>query len=97
MKAWTEICQPKEFGGLGCPLFKEFSTALLAKLGWKVARGDEDLWVTILSAKYLQRSSFFAHIPPQKASYVWRGIISTREAILMGACFKLGNRLNINP
>lgn len=70
LKAWTKICQPKEFRGLGCRLFKEINTILLAKLGWKVAQGDEDLWVKVLFTKYLHRSSFFAHVSLQNASHV---------------------------
>lgn len=68
LKAWWKICQPKEFGGLGYKLFQEINTALLAKLGWKVTSAENSLWVQLLTAKYLQYSSFFSHTPPHGAS-----------------------------
>lgn len=37
LKAWTKICEPKEFRGSNCHLFKEINFTLLAKLGWKIA------------------------------------------------------------
>lgn len=66
--------------------------ALLTKLGWKIAFREQSLWSNILRNK-----SFFAHKPPAGASGVWRGIISSKDVILAGTCFKIGNRISINP
>lgn len=40
-------------GVLGIRLFHEFNTALLAKLAWKIASGEQSLWCNILRTKYL--------------------------------------------
>ena len=54
LKAWKDICKPKEVGGLGFLRFTDFNTTLLAKLGWKLAFGEETLWTSIFKAKYLR-------------------------------------------
>lgn len=72
LKKWKEIYQLKDFGGLGFRLFSEFSSALLAKLGWKIACGEDSMWCNILRTKYLSNQSFFEHIPPVGASGIWK-------------------------
>lgn len=54
LKAWKDICQPKELGGLGFRLFHEMNLALLAKLAWKVAIDEDSLWTRVMKAKYLK-------------------------------------------
>lgn len=44
-KSWTDICKPKEIGGLGFRLFTDMNQALLAKLTWNLAVDEEELWV----------------------------------------------------
>ena len=97
LKAWKDICKPKAMGGLGFRLFKDINTALLAKLGWKLATGEDCLWTVLLRSKYLRGKSFFDHGLKKGSSYVWQSIISSRPAICRGACFKIGDGRNINP
>ena len=59
LKSWNTLCQPREFGGIGFRLSKEFNTALLAKLGWLIATGKRSLWTDILRARYLKNESIF--------------------------------------
>lgn len=37
MKAWKEVCRPKENGSLGFRRFHDMNHALLSKLSWKIA------------------------------------------------------------
>lgn len=97
LRKWTDICQPKSCGGLDFRLFYEFNTAMLAKLDWKIASGEQSLWCNILRSKYLSGENFFEHQIPQGASGVWRGIVSAKEAVSRGACYSLGNSLAFNP
>lgn len=53
LKSWDDICQPKALGGLGFRKFKDLNTALLFKLGWKFASGEDKLWTFVMRAKYL--------------------------------------------
>lgn len=43
LKAWTEICKPKDMEGLGFCTFREMNLALLAKLASKIAHGEDNL------------------------------------------------------
>lgn len=81
LKSWDDICLPKAMEGLGFRSFKLLNTALLAKLGWKLACGDEGLWVSLMKAKYLKFSSFFGCHVKLGDSEVWRGILNTKEDI----------------
>lgn len=57
-------------------------------------RGQHEV-LFIENEKYLSNHSlFFKHIPPAGASAVCRGILSAREALLQGACSKLGKWLD---
>lgn len=59
LKALRDICKPKDKGGLGLRRFTDINSAPLAKLGWKVATGEDNLWTRMLKAKYLKNHSFF--------------------------------------
>lgn len=60
LKSWKTICQSEDVGGLGFKKFQDFNLALLSKLGWLTAKGENRLWVDVLRRKYLQGRSFFA-------------------------------------
>lgn len=53
------LCTPKNTGGVGFRKFKNINLALLAKLGWKLAKGEVSLRTPILRAKYLNNKTFF--------------------------------------
>lgn len=78
LKAWEDICKPKEKGGLGFRYFEDINLAFLSKLAWKLAREDNTLWIRMLRAKYLKGHSFFQHKLKPNASFVWRSIIQAR-------------------
>lgn len=81
LKPWKEICQCKERGGLGFKQFKDINSALLSKLGWLMAKGDNRLWVEVLRKKYLKGNFFFACNWKKGDLMVWKGILSTKEII----------------
>lgn len=70
LKAWKDICQPKELGSLGFRLAHEMNLALLARLDWKVASNEDSLWIRTLKARYLKGSSIFQHSVGRSASFV---------------------------
>ena len=59
--------------------------------------GKRSLWTDILRARYLENKSFFERRVKKGASLNWKGIYNSREAILQGACFRIGNGQSINP
>lgn len=78
-------------------MFKDLNIALLAKLGRTIASGEKSLWTEVLKAKYLKGDSFFHCKPASGNSMVWKGILCSRNALLKGACYKIGNGFSINP
>jgi len=58
MIAWDKIYQPKKLGGLGLRKTKAVNLAFQCKLAWKVMQEKENLWVAIMTAKYLKHSNF---------------------------------------
>lgn len=96
MKAWKDFCQPKSAGGLGFRQFKDINTALLAKLGWKLARESDSLWCRALRAKYMKVKCLFEIGIAKGSSPGWNGILSSRHALINRACFKIGNGCKIN-
>lgn len=91
LKAWKDICKPKDKGSLGIKRFTDINSSLLAKLGWKVATGEETLWTRMLKAKYLKNHSFFECTKKVGDSPIWKGILSSRAFLKKGVCFKIGN------
>lgn len=54
LKAWSELCKPKDKGGLFFRPFREMNLAFLAKLVWKVASREDNLWIKMLRTRYLK-------------------------------------------
>lgn len=72
-------------------MFFDINRALLAKLGWLMANRDDRLWVTVWARKYLRGKSFFSCIGRVGDSRMWKGILSTKDLVQKGSCFRIGN------
>lgn len=97
LRVWKDLCQPKLAGGLSFKFSKYINSALLAKLSWKIARDDDSLWCRILQAKYVKGNSSFEINKAKGCSPGWQGILSSKNFLLKGVCFKIGNGLKVNP
>lgn len=80
-------------GGLGFKKFIHVSTAMLAKLGWNLVKGEDSLWTSIMKAL----NSYFSCKAKKGDSMVWPSILSAKEAILRGSCFSISDGWSINP
>lgn len=90
------MCKPKNFGGLGFRRMRDINMALLAKLGWQIAAGENKLWVNLLTEKYCSRYSFFNVEKGASDSPMWKAILESRSVVCKGACYKVGDGLSIN-
>uniref|UniRef100_A0A803NWY4 Reverse transcriptase n=1 Tax=Cannabis sativa TaxID=3483 RepID=A0A803NWY4_CANSA len=94
---WDSICKPKEHGGLGIKRFADLNLALISKLGWIIANGDERLWCRIFRAKYCKRGDTFWNMDyPCVASKAARGILMSRELIRNESCWLVANGKSID-
>lgn len=57
---WREICVPRENGGLGLWMVRDFNFALLAKLAWQIIACSNKFWVWVMCDKYVRDGNFFA-------------------------------------
>lgn len=60
LKSYESLLKPRENEDMDFKCSIDVSTILLSKLGWKLAKGDDGLWVHVLKAKYLRGESFLS-------------------------------------
>lgn len=56
--SWDKICRPKCESRLGIRRTQDVNAAFIAKLGWKIITGPDNLWTRVVSAKYLGKGDF---------------------------------------
>jgi hypothetical protein len=49
---WTDICKPKQEGGVGIRDIRLVNLSLLAKWRWKLLTNDDEVWKNLIVAKY---------------------------------------------
>jgi hypothetical protein len=49
---WSDLCRPKEEGGLGIKNLRLVNVSLLMKWCWRLLVSQDDLWSLVLKAKY---------------------------------------------
>jgi hypothetical protein len=96
LKAWDSLCVPKSAEGLGLRRSADMNNALLAKLGWNVAKKDDKPWVRFMNAKYLRGKSFWSAKASTKSSWVWKSILSTRDTLTKGVCWRVNNGVGLD-
>jgi hypothetical protein len=67
----------------------DFNLSLSAKLGWKLLKNADCLWVQQLLKKYIKYDNFISSPNPFSASWLWRGIRKINSFISAGACLKV--------
>ncbi|VFQ88803.1 unnamed protein product [Cuscuta campestris] len=67
--AWSDICKPKEEGGLGLRNSYTWNQAFLIKNLWNIACAKDTLWVKWVHAVYLQNRE--TYIPPRFSFTTW--------------------------
>ena len=77
--SWSNICKPKETGGLGIKNLEWQNEALGAKQVWKLYQERDRTWARILFNKYLNpldSTSLFRIKEPPKGSTRWNFFIN---------------------
>ncbi|KAJ1703769.1 hypothetical protein LUZ63_003548 [Rhynchospora breviuscula] len=91
--AWEKITAPKNYGGLGLRDVTVLNQAMTMKILWKLASRDHDeaLWVQVLRAKYLSRSSLWLAKAPTRCSKLWHAVLDCRQFLQPHIKWILGN------
>ncbi|KAL5559027.1 hypothetical protein UlMin_035238 [Ulmus minor] len=96
LKGWDDLCVPKAYGGLGLRRMSAMNEAVLAKWGWDLLTGKRSQCLLFLQGKYLRAASFISVDAVSTDSVFWKAIIQSRNSILRGACYQIGDGASIN-
>ncbi|KAF4380050.1 hypothetical protein F8388_018174 [Cannabis sativa] len=90
---WNTLCTPLEDGDLNFKRFEDMNLALVSKLGWKLAKGEESLWTRVFCAKYWENGTnlFWNPKSPKSLSFGARSILASRDLIRKESCFLIAN------
>lgn len=58
--AWTEVCTPKNEGGLGLWSIEEANKVSVLKLIWRILSAKGSLWVEWVKKYFIRKGSFSA-------------------------------------
>lgn len=94
-KSWKAMCTAKDDGGLGFRHLYAFNLAMLAKQAWRVVQNPSSLVGQIYRACYFPRSSFWDASLGSSPSYSWRSILTSREVLVLGSRWQVGNGTDI--
>ena len=92
---WNRLCTPKNKGGMGFRDIHAFNHAMLAKQAWSLATSTHSLFYRVYKARYFTRCSFLEAELGWNPSFVWCSLLSTRDLILEGSIWPIGNRQSI--
>ena len=72
-----------------------FNDAMLGKQVWRLFHVRNSLVFKVLSTKYFPSSNIFDAELSLRCSFAWKSIMQTRDGVLKGARWRVGNGVNI--
>ena len=82
---WSDVCQPKDLGGLGVTNLEIKNISLLCKWLWRL-ENETGIWQDIVKAKYLKKGTLSQCIHKPTDSHFWSGLMSVKD--LFYSCCK---------
>lgn len=92
---WDKVCRKKDEGGLGVRDIKLFNDALLLKLVWQLASGQDKLWVKFFQAKYYPRKGLWANASTGGCSLLGRELQKLKKFFQDDLLWHVGDGTNI--
>jgi hypothetical protein len=89
--SWDRMGVTKTKGGMGFRDFHCFNKALLAKQLWRLWQTPNSLIAGIMKAKYFPNCQVLEASLGNKPSFAWRSMFSSKELILEGMVWRIGN------
>ncbi|XP_071708111.1 uncharacterized protein [Rutidosis leptorrhynchoides] len=78
---WSTICLPKDEGGLGVKLLKEWNIALMVSHIWRLITNKHSLWVKWIHEYRIKGMSFWDAPCVAGASVGWRKLLAIRGIV----------------
>ncbi|KAM3198979.1 hypothetical protein P3L10_034131 [Capsicum annuum] len=77
--AWSNVCSPKDSGGLNLTNLSIWNNAAIATKCWDLANKQDRLWIKWIHSCYVKHQSIFVIPMPKQASWMVKQIIATRS------------------
>ncbi|KAL8130769.1 LOW QUALITY PROTEIN: hypothetical protein V2J09_012252 [Rumex salicifolius] len=72
---WSQICQPKNRGGLGLRTTSHMNECLISKICWELLVESNPLWKERFFSKYgFNQQSIRREVPHKRGSHIWNAI-----------------------
>ncbi|XVE58507.1 hypothetical protein DITRI_Ditri04bG0175000 [Diplodiscus trichospermus] len=82
---WEKVTQPKDDGGLGIRCLRNMNLAFMAKLGWRMWNESDQLWVRVVTGKYIHHNvDVNSFTPEQGSSNLWQGLVKAQSVLSKG-------------
>ncbi|XP_037493252.1 uncharacterized protein LOC105630354 [Jatropha curcas] len=94
--SWDRMCVSKSGGGMGFRDLHCFNVALLGKQGWRLLTKTNTLLHHVFKAKYFPRGDFLSASATPGQSFVWKSILSSKQVLIQGSRWRVGNGQNIH-
>jgi hypothetical protein len=82
---WEDVCKPKKDGGLGIKDLRLVNMSLLAKWRWRLLLGEEEVWKSVVKAKYGNRAIGKAELDVNTfgngCSHWWRDLCNLDKGV----------------
>ncbi|XP_031112120.1 uncharacterized protein LOC116016097 [Ipomoea triloba] len=95
-KSLSQLCVPKDWGGIGFRRLDLFNTVFLCKQAWRLIQFPSSLVARVFQAKYYPVSSFLDARRSSNPSFIWNSLSSTKEIIRQHSRWRIGNGNSIN-
>ncbi|KAL7586020.1 hypothetical protein Lser_V15G46368 [Lactuca serriola] len=92
--AWSSICKPLEYGGLGLRNLRAWNKTILSKRIWMILSNFDSIWVKWIKNYVLKGRCFWDVHEKQDLSWSWRNLIRLRPYFRNHFCSKVGNGVN---
>ena len=89
--AWSEVCCPKNEGGLGIKCIVTWNKACMMRHLWDVARKKDSLWVKWCHMFMLNGRNLWNMDIHGEVSWTWRKILKLRQIAQSFIKYKIGN------
>lgn len=89
--AWSDVCLPREEGGLGIRTLRENNLALMLKHIWKLFSDKESLWCKWIHSTFLNRKNFWITPIPTYCSWAWKRLLRLRYVYQQHFRWRIGN------
>ncbi|EPS72636.1 hypothetical protein M569_02121, partial [Genlisea aurea] len=95
-KSWDFISRSFKEGGLGFRDLHDFNLALLGKQVWRIASAPHSILSRVFRAKYFPNGDIWTARPCARGSYVWNGIMKSRDLVSKGIRHLIGDGSSVD-